>query len=151
MPLTGPSGASHPGTDYYVNPLTHTIQRQGNPLLAAGLQSTGWLGPFSYAQAQAAAAGLPQNPLNPGVAGAGPAVGQGIANKAVSQLGGLAAIGDFFNRLTQSNTWLRVGEVAGGGLLAYLGIKSVMSGSAASNAIKSAGKTAKKAALIAAK
>lgn len=41
-------------------------------------------------------------------------------------LSGIAAIGDFFNRLTQAQTWIRVGEVAAGGLLLYLGLKAVV-------------------------
>lgn len=41
-------------------------------------------------------------------------------------LSGINAIGDFFNRLTQAQTWIRVGEVVAGGLLLYLGLKAVV-------------------------
>lgn len=49
----------------------------------------------------------------------------------VDALTGINAIGDFFNRLTQSATWVRVGEVVAGGLLLYLGLKAVVAPSGA--------------------
>lgn len=36
----------------------------------------------------------------------------------------LADIGDFFHRLTEASTWLRVGEVVAGLLLVYIGLKA---------------------------
>ena len=47
-------------------------------------------------------------------------------NRIVDPLTGLNAIGDFFNRLTDSHTWVRVGEVVAGGMLLYLGLKAVV-------------------------
>lgn len=46
------------------------------------------------------------------------------ANSAAHSVGlsGVAAIGDFFQRLTQENTWIRVGEVTLGILLIISGI-----------------------------
>lgn len=41
-------------------------------------------------------------------------------------LTGLAAIGDFFARLTEASTWIRVGEFVGGGLILYVGLKAVV-------------------------
>lgn len=38
---------------------------------------------------------------------------------------GLAAIGDFFSRLGQANTWLRVGEVALGLILVAVGVARI--------------------------
>lgn len=39
-----------------------------------------------------------------------------------STLGGLAAIGDFFARLTEANTWLRIGEGVLGIILIAVGV-----------------------------
>lgn len=62
-----------------------------------------------------------------------------------SNLGGLNAIGDFFNRLTQPNTWLRIGEFAAGGLLIYMGLTAAMRGTDAQQATQSVTKPVKKA------
>lgn len=43
----------------------------------------------------------------------------------VPQLSGLAAIGDFFARLTEANTWVRVGEFLAGGVILYVGLKAI--------------------------
>lgn len=51
-----------------------------------------------------------------------------------SPLSGIAAIGDFFQRLTQPATWTRVGEVALGGILVYAGIRALTHGSTAAGA-----------------
>lgn len=59
-------------------------------------------------------------------------------------LGGLSAIGDFFNRLTQGNTWLRVGEVLGGLLLVYMGLRAAFSGTEAEKAVNTVTKPVKK-------
>jgi len=71
-----------------------------------------------------------------------PAKALGISNP----LAGVAAIGDFFNRLTQPNTWLRVGEFVAGGLLIYLGLSAAMRGTEAQTAAQGITKPAKKAA-----
>jgi threonine/homoserine/homoserine lactone efflux protein len=58
----------------------------------------------------------------------------------------VAAIGDFFNRLTQPNTWIRVGEVIGGLLLVYVGLRATTSGTEAAEigrGVKSAAKPVK--------
>jgi hypothetical protein len=71
-------------------------------------------------------------------------------------LGGLAAIGDFFQRLTQASTWARVGEVALGGILIYAGVRALSSGSttvgagARKSATRPVTKVATKAAKVAA-
>ena len=44
---------------------------------------------------------------------------------AVANLTGINAIGDFFTRLSQGNTWLRVGEVLAGGLLLTAGVIAI--------------------------
>jgi hypothetical protein len=58
-------------------------------------------------------------------------------------LGGLAAIGDFFNRLTQANTWLRVGEVVVGLMLLYVGLNALSKDTAVGNALQSAAQNTK--------
>lgn len=123
MPTT-----THPGNDYYIQPLTGTIQRQSNPLLAASLRATGWMGPYNWTTAKAQVAGLKAG-IGAATPGGLPTVGPGgnIANP-FSNLGGINAIGDFFNRLTQPNTWVRVGEVVAGILLVYLGLSATMRG-----------------------
>jgi hypothetical protein len=125
--------ASHPGNDYYVNAVTHTIQRQGNSLLANALKASGWLGPYSWLQAKGAANGL---------AAAAPATPGGLP------LGGIAAIGDFFNKLTEANTWVRVGEFAAGAILLYIGLSALTRGTAAGDAVQSATSKAKKVAAV---
>lgn len=41
-------------------------------------------------------------------------------------ISGLAAIGDFFARLTEANTWIRVGEFLAGGIILYVGLKAIV-------------------------
>jgi hypothetical protein len=60
-----------------------------------------------------------------------------------ANLGGINAIGDFFNRLTQPNTWIRVGEVIGGLLLVYIGLKATTSGTEVATAAKTGAKPVK--------
>jgi hypothetical protein len=64
----------------------------------------------------------------------------------LSGLTGLAAIGDFFSRLSNPNTWARVGEVAIGGLLLGIGVYALVSntetGKAAKSGIKKVASTA---------
>lgn len=52
----------------------------------------------------------------------------------VPGLTGVAAIGDFFSRLTEANTWLRVGEVVLGIILLGIGVARI---TGAQNAISS--------------
>jgi hypothetical protein len=135
----------HPGNDYFVNIVTHTIQRISNPLLQNAALAAGYIGPYDYQTARGVAAGLAHesgttpsgtNPLT---------TGQQAASGATSALGGINAIGDFFNRLTEKNTWLRVGEVVAGLLLLYIGLKATTSGTAVGNIVKQNVDTAKRA------
>lgn len=75
-------------------------------------------GPFTTkAEAQAWAS-------NATLAGSSPL---GLAQTTVSSLGnltGLNAIGDLAHRLTESQTWIRVGEFLAGTLLLYVGAKA---------------------------
>jgi hypothetical protein len=137
---------AHPGNDYYVNPFTGTIQRQGNRLLAAALTGSGWEGPYNWATAKAQVAGLKAG-ISAAAPGGLPTAGPGgnILNP-VSDLGGINAIGDFFNRLTEPNTWVRVGEVLGGLLLVYIGVSAITRGTPVGDAASTAKSTAGKAA-----
>jgi hypothetical protein len=139
-----PPAAPHPGNDYYVNVVTHTIQRQGNALAAAALLGSGWTGPYTWAEAKAAASGLAK--ASPGTVGGLPG-GGGISNP----LSGVNAIGDFFNRLTQPNTWVRVGEVVAGVLLVYLGLSATMRGTEVGKQTHKVVSTGKKVAKVVAK
>jgi hypothetical protein len=143
-----PTVTQHPGNDYYVMPLTGTIQRQGNPLLAASLRATGWMGPYNWATAKAQVAGLKAG-IGAATPGGLPTVGPGgnILNP-VTDLGGISAIGDFFNRLTEPNTWVRVGEVVAGLLLVYIGLNATMRDTAAGKAINTAKNNVKKVATV---
>src|ERR1700749_2683034 len=131
---TGPFGIP-PGGPWFVFRDTGTIQRQSNPLLATALANAGWVGFPTQA--------LAENFAKKGA----DATARTAADKgATTALGGINAIGDFFNRLTEANTWIRVGEVVAGVLLVYLGLKATMSGTAAGNVVKQTTAPVKKAA-----
>jgi hypothetical protein len=145
MPLPAPAQA-HPGNDYYVNGITNTIQRQANPLLAAALKTSGWLGPYTWAEAKSVANSPGLTIPVPGMPGSEnvtvPTSGVGISNP----LGGVAAIGDFFNRLTQPNTWIRVGEVLAGLVLIWIGLNALTKDTAVGRGIQSAKRGAERTA-----
>lgn len=69
--------------------------------------------------------------------------GQAVSNAA--NIGGIQAVGDFFNRLTQANTWIRVGEVVAGLIVLYVALNALMRNTAAGDAVQSATSKAKKA------
>jgi hypothetical protein len=60
-------------------------------------------------------------------------------------LTGVNAIGDFFTRLSDPHTWVRVGEFVAGGLLLFIGGSAVLRGTPASQATKSVVSGGKKA------
>jgi hypothetical protein len=76
------------------------------------------------------------NPLAAGAAGAESAIGNAIP--------GVTDIGDFFHRLTEGSTWVRVGEVIFGGIILWAGVKALTSQTAAGNAASSVKRTAVK-------
>jgi hypothetical protein len=81
----------------------------------------GTAGPYSLAKADQIAANEPANKNQPGpIPGTTVSPGGGI--NASNPLSGLAAIGDFFGRLSEGNTWIRVGKVAVGGALLMIGL-----------------------------
>lgn len=128
---SGPFGVP-PGGPWFVFGATGTIQRQSNPLAAVGLANAGWVGFPTQALAKAFA--------NKGVAGTAKSAASSLPNP----LTGVNAVGDFFNRLTEGNTWVRVGEVLAGVLLLYLGLNATFRDTAAGSAVKSTTNTAKK-------
>jgi hypothetical protein len=67
-------------------------------------------------------------------------------------LTGINAVGDFFSRLTEAQTWTRVGEVLLGGILVYAGVRALSHGSptVGANARKTATRPVTKAAKAAA-
>lgn len=73
-------------------------------------------------------------------------VGQNALNTAGSAVYGIADVGQFFNKLQDPHTWVRVGEFAVGGLVFYAGLKALLSGTPIGNAVGSTVSTAKKAA-----
>jgi hypothetical protein len=68
----------------------------------------------------------------------------------------LASVGDFFHRLSEKQTWIRVGEVVGGGILLFIGVRALASGSptvgsgARKAVTKPVSRTAKRAITVAA-
>jgi hypothetical protein len=116
--------ASHAPGCYYVNlgsgfPTaitgTGTIQRQCNPLLGAALKAAGWHGPFAtFGEAKAFIASQSKSPV------------QNVGGAIEAPLSGIAAVGDFFQRLTQKATWERVGEFAAGAIILYIGLKAIV-------------------------
>lgn len=77
-----------------------------------------------------------------GIGNVAQTTGQAIPQS--SFLTGINSIGDFFQRLTQPNTWIRVGEIAAGLLILYIGLTALTRGTDAGQAIKTTAKTAKK-------
>ena len=132
---TGPAGIP-PGGPWFVFGATGTIQRQSNPLLATALANSGWTGFPTQALAKAFA--------SKGIAGQGKAVASDIPNP----LTGINAVGDFFSRLTQPNTYIRVGEVLAGLLLLYVGVNALGRDTPVGNAVGGATRTAKRVAEV---
>jgi len=137
MAVTGWPGQTSTG-DWWVFPETGTIQRQSNPLLRGALAASGWTGFSTQAEAKAFAAGNPASKIKQDVS---------------SGLTGINAVGDFFHRITEPETWTRVGEVALGGILLYAGLRALTqgSGTVGSGARKAAVKPVRKVTRTAAK
>jgi len=95
MPSNTGAGGIPPGGPWFVNNASGTIQRQSNPILAEALAQSGWTGFATQAEAKAFANNGPAGQVKK------------VANSAFS---GINAVGDFANKLTQANTWLRIAE-----------------------------------------
>lgn len=110
-----------------------------------------------YASKAAAQAAVGSGGLG-GAVGAGISAGLGSATQgAVGQppqySNPLEDVGNFFRALTQSSTWVRVGEVLAGGILLYAGVRALAQGSpiAGTQARKAVTRPAKKVATKAVK
>src|SRR5215469_3061835 len=137
MPAGAPSGS--PGTDthalgcYWANASTGTIQRQGNPIAAIGLGQIGFTGehgdPAGIDQAFATFQDA-KNWVNQyrGSTVGGQLAQHNLAPHIGNPLTGINAIGDFFTRLEDPHTWIRVGEFLAGGLLLYIGLNALTRG-----------------------
>lgn len=106
-------------------------------------------GPYNTRAEALAAVNLPLPKGTPG--GSIPAALQS-GSSLISEVG---AVGDFFHRLTEKTTWVRVGEVVGGGILLFIGVRALAHGSptvgagARQSVSKPASKTVKRATKVA--
>lgn len=141
----------HPGNDYFVQPTTGTIQRQSNPLAQIALEAAGFQGPMTWDQAQTVLAlgkqvsqqNGPATPTSTGgtISQTGADI-KSTAQAAANPLAGLASIGDFFGRLTQASTWIRVAEVLLGSALIIVSLAKLAAGTPVGRAAAKAGKAA---------
>lgn len=128
---TAATWKAHPGTDYFVNRVTGTIQREGG---LGGLLSRGnpaWSGPYDWDQAKAFAAGSTGSGAIHGTAG--------------GALGVVTSVGQFLGKLGEAHTWVRIGEFAVGLSLFIVGLAAVAGHTKAGQAAR---KVATKAALV---
>lgn len=96
-------------------------------------------GPHNYSSASAA------NPSAANPLGGGPSVIGGVGSAAQAAHTGIDAVGAFFNRLTEGNTWLRIAEGALGIILIAVALAKL---TGADNVIAKTATTAAKAAVL---
>jgi hypothetical protein len=108
---TGPFGIP-PGGPWFADASTGLIQRQSNPALAEALVQSGQF--VGFPTKAAAQAFLKNNPVRKVTHAVG-----------APTLGGIQAIGDLAARLTEGNTWIRIGEFVAGAILIYVGFKAM--------------------------
>jgi hypothetical protein len=139
MPVGSPSGSpgsstqSHPPGCYWVNVSTGTIQRQCNELLAVALGQVGFTGqgggdagiaqPFETFEAAKQFVDQYR-----GSTIGGQLAQHNLAPHIGNPLTGINAIGDFFSRLEDPHTWVRVGEFLAGGILLWIGLNALTRG-----------------------
>ena len=111
--------AANPGNSPYINAKLFAVKVAVEGLDKAVADEAGLLGDVVTKGIPAAAAAVPKSPL-----------------------GGIAAIGDFFGRLTEANTWIRVAEFVLGAALIIVGLAKLASGTAAGKAALKVGKAA---------
>ena len=147
-----PTTTAHPPGCYYANPFTKSVQRQCNPLLATGLAGLGYIG-NNGTPANATNAFQSFDLANAAAMSINPTGGLGSSTGALpsipNPLTGVSAIGDFANRLTQANTWIRVGEFLAGMVLVVIALNAMTKGPARSAATSTAAKGASLAKLVA--
>jgi hypothetical protein len=116
--------ASHPGSDYYVQPSTGTIQRQSNPVAAGILQAAGFQGPMTWDQAQTVI-GLNKKVEQTGAAPITGTAGEAATGQTGSLPNPLAALGSleaFYQVITDGKLWRSLGWLLLGASLVYTGI-----------------------------
>lgn len=113
-----------------------TINWNGMPLIR-------WKGPYAT-EAEGKSAQLPQQQSPNPVTDAKNA----LLNSNANPLDALGDIANFFDTLTQANTWKRVGLVAGGLIVVGLSLKAAISGQTPVQAAKQTAKTAVKTAAV---
>jgi hypothetical protein len=101
-------------------------------------------GPFAT-EAQAKAAVASGSAKTPAVT-VNPLTANGVS--ITNPLDYLEDVGDFFHRLTEAATWERVGEVAVGVLLLYIGVKALTQNTAVGTASKKTSSAATTAAKV---
>lgn len=107
-----------------LNPITESAFLANEARLHTG---TGWHEYSSVAAMNAAVAAnhwpAPTQNNNPVTAAGKQAAGTAThAAQQATNLTGLAAIGDFFSRITEANTWIRLVKVVVGGVLVIAGL-----------------------------
>jgi hypothetical protein len=93
-------------------------------------------------------AGIPSGTYKGWIVNGGPFPTEAAAKKdlvtgppsVVPGLSGLAAIGDFFSRLSQPNTWARVGEVLIGSMVLGVGVYALVKNTEAGQAMRKTGR-----------
>jgi hypothetical protein len=118
--------ASHPGDDYYVEPVSGAIQRQSNPIAAGLLAAAGYIGPMDWNTAQATlqfvrGAGQASDvnvAHNAGVAAKDIATGN-LPNPLAGIAGSMEA---FFSAVTDGKLWRSLGWVLLGIILIMAGV-----------------------------
>jgi hypothetical protein len=124
--MAGIPGAAGPGAPYpqwLYNTVTHTVSEVSGPAAKTAAEVVSWPAKLifftsqqaadAYMAAQGGGADISRSPLTKAANTA--------TSAATGGLTGLAAIGDFFSRLTQASTWLRIGEGILGLLLIAVG------------------------------
>ena len=117
---------------WFVIPVSGTVQRQTNPILASLLAATA----TGFKTDAAAQAYADSHALLHGTSPGGQATG--------ATVGAAESVGSFLGRLTQKATWIRVAEGVIGGLLLLFGINGLIH---AATGVDVAGKVARGAAV----
>jgi hypothetical protein len=110
---------SYQGWQVFTGPFTSETEAAAD--LKASHPGPGPIQGFASGVALGAGGQSPNAALNTGQA----------AQNAANSLTGLAAIGDFFARLTKANTWIRLAKVVIGGVLLMTGIAHISGASGA--------------------
>lgn len=110
----------------------YALLKKGQAVNLVGQSMVAWKGPYAtQTEAQTAAAAKP-----------GPGPGEATQNFVQGSLPGLAGIGDFFSRLSEGSTWIRVAEVIVGIGLIIAGLATVAKGTPIGQAAATAAKGA---------